>query len=93
MTTEVAGRLELCDIGGNGIGDFDCLKQMDVHGRVERDEYVYLRRTALGLRLQPLNTDGPLPAGRRAGDAVSSAGGSRPVRCAINWRRYDVAVW
>jgi GT2 family glycosyltransferase len=58
MTTEVAGRLELFDIGGNGIGDFDCLKQMDVRGQVERDEYVYLRRTALGLRLQPLNTTG-----------------------------------
>jgi GT2 family glycosyltransferase len=58
MTTEVAGRLELCDIGGNGIGDFDCLKQMDVRGHVERDEFVYLRRTALGLRLQPLNTTG-----------------------------------
>ena len=27
-------------------------------GQVERDDYVYLRRTALGLRLQPLNTLG-----------------------------------
>jgi GT2 family glycosyltransferase/glycosyltransferase involved in cell wall biosynthesis len=58
MTTDVAGRLELSDIGGNGVADFDCLKQIDVHGRVERDEYVYLRRTALGLRLDPLNTAG-----------------------------------
>jgi GT2 family glycosyltransferase/glycosyltransferase involved in cell wall biosynthesis len=58
MSTEVAGRLELFDIGGNGIGDFDCLKQIDVRGEMQRDEYVYLRRTALGLRLHPLNTTG-----------------------------------
>jgi GT2 family glycosyltransferase/glycosyltransferase involved in cell wall biosynthesis len=58
MTTEVAGRLELSDIGGNGIADFDCLKQIDVHGQVERDDYVYLRRAVLGLRLNPLNTPG-----------------------------------
>ncbi len=29
-----------------------------MRGQVERDDYVYLRRTALGLRLQPLNTLG-----------------------------------
>lgn len=58
MTTEVPGRLELSDLGGNGVADSDCLKQLDVRGRVERDEYVYLRRTVLGLRLHPLNTPG-----------------------------------
>ncbi|HLJ91821.1 MAG TPA: glycosyltransferase [Gemmataceae bacterium] len=58
MTAETDGRLELCDIGGSGLGDFDSLKQLDVHSHVERDEYVYLRRTALGLRLHPLNTAG-----------------------------------
>jgi GT2 family glycosyltransferase len=58
MTTEVTGRLELSDIGGNGVEDFACLKQVDVCGRVERDDYVYLCRKALGLRLNPLNTTG-----------------------------------
>src|SRR5206468_3139091 len=58
MTAEIAGRLELSDLGGNGVADSDCLKQIDVQGQVEREEYVYLRRTALGLRLDPLNTVG-----------------------------------
>jgi GT2 family glycosyltransferase/glycosyltransferase involved in cell wall biosynthesis len=58
MTTEVEALLELYDIGGNGLGDFDCLKQITVSGRVERDDYVYLRRNALGLRLNLLNASG-----------------------------------
>src|SRR5439155_16369066 len=58
MTTEVPGRLELSDIGGNGVGDFACLKQIDVRGRVERDDFIYLCRTALGLRVSPLNATG-----------------------------------
>jgi GT2 family glycosyltransferase/glycosyltransferase involved in cell wall biosynthesis len=58
MTTEVPGRLELSDIGGNGVGDFASLKQIDVRGRVERDDFIYLCRTALGLRVNPLNTTG-----------------------------------
>jgi GT2 family glycosyltransferase len=58
MTTEVAGRFELSDLGGNGIVDSDCLKQFEVRGSVERDEFVYLHRAALGLRLHPLNTPG-----------------------------------
>src|SRR5262249_22628161 len=38
MVTELAGRLELSDLGGNGVADSDCLKQIEVQGQVERDE-------------------------------------------------------
>src|SRR5207245_6754280 len=39
MTTEVPGQLELSDIGGNGVGEFASLTQINVCGRVEADDY------------------------------------------------------